>query len=223
LQDMARETVEEILENLPDELPMINDRINKNLVDLAEFVSRARTPVSRDFHGNITVVHFKELPARIYAQVYRLGQMFMAIAQMNGRKEMDKAEERLLYKFLLNSIPRQKRDVLYTLFRYKEATTKSVAHLLNIETESIKLWLSDLNAHGITKRTSTSGKDFWHVAPNDASLLSRMLDIPITDTSLDTKTKSEAEAENYKNNYEGEYEYNEEYQEQEAWERAKIG
>lgn len=227
LQDLARETVEEILENLPDELPMINKRINQNLVDLAEFVSRARTPVSRDFHGNITVVHFKELPARIYSQVYRLGQMFMAIAQMNGREEMDKAEEYLLYKFLLNSIPRQKRDVLYTLFRYKEATTKSVAHLLNIETESIKLWLSDLNAHGICERTSTSGRDFWHVAPNDASLLSRMLDIPISDVSLDTNSRSEAEAEHYKNNYEEEYEHSEEedpyQQEQDEWERAKIG
>jgi len=185
LQDMAREAVEEILEKLPDELPMINDRIDKNLVDLAEFVSRARTPVSRDFHGNITVVHFKELPARIYSQVYRLGQMFMAIAHMNGREEMDKEEEQLLYKFLLNSIPKQKRDVLYTLFKYKEATTKSVAHLLNIQTESVKLWLSDLNAHGITERISASGKDFWYVAPNDASLISRMLDIPMVDTVLD--------------------------------------
>lgn len=199
LQKLARECVEEILEELPDELPMINKRINKNLVELSDFVSRARTPVSRDFHGNITVVHFKELPARIYSQVYRLGQMFMSIAQMNGREEMDKEEEQLLYKFLLNSIPKQKRDVLYTLFKYKEATTKSIAHILNIQTESVKLWLSDLNAHGITIRISASGKDFWHVSPNDASLISRMLDTPLTDIILDiTDTSRQVEQLNFK-------------------------
>ena len=185
LQDMARECVEEILENLPDELPMISERINKNLEDLADFVAIARTPVSRDFYGNITVVHSKELPGRLYSQVYRMGQMFMAIAHMNGREEMDGPEEQLLYRFLLNSIPKQKRDVLYTLFRYKEATTKSIAHLMNIQTDSVKLWLSDLNAHQITERVSASGKDFWHVNPRYASILSKMLDIPITDRVLD--------------------------------------
>jgi hypothetical protein len=185
LQSMARDAVEEILEKMPDDLPMLPEKIDNNLVDLADFVAKARTPVSRDFHGNITVVHFKELPGRLYSQVYRLGQMFLAIAQMNGRDEMDKDEEELLYKFLLNSIPKQKRDVLYTLFKYKEATTKSIAHILNIQTESVKLWLSDLNALALTLRVSAGGKDFWYVSPENSALLSRMLDIPVTDISLD--------------------------------------
>lgn len=185
LQDLARECVDEILEHLPDELPMINERINENLMYLADFVAIARTPVARDFYGNILVVHSKELPGRIYSQVYRMGQMFMAIAHMDEREEMDRDEEQLLYRFLLNSIPKQKRDVLYTLFRYKEATTKSVAHLMNIQTDSVKLWLSDLNAYQITERVTSGGKDFWHVNPRYASVLSKMLDIPITDKSLD--------------------------------------
>jgi len=220
LQSMAREAVEEILEDMPEELPMLTKKINDNLVDLSDFVARARTPVSRDFHGNITVVHFKELPGRLYSQVYRLGQMFLAIANINGRDEMDHEEEQLLYKFLLNSIPKQKRDVLYALFKYKDATTKSIAHLLNIETESVKLWLSDLNAHGTTQRISSGGKDFWYVNPSDASLISRMLDIPRVESSLDV---SEGDMQiNSGHQSKMNYPENNEQNNHEGWEEAEL-
>lgn len=182
LKGIATQAVEEIVDNIPDVMPKLDERINKNLKELAEFTARTRTPVSRDFKGTITLVHAFEMPARLYSQVYRTGQMFMISGDGDS---MTKNEERLLYKFLLDSIPYQKRIILYELFKYAKASRKAIAHKLNLPTETVKNWVEDLNSHGILTRTTFGNTDYFSVGVDDKDLLSRVLDIETTNQTLD--------------------------------------
>jgi hypothetical protein len=148
IQEMVRDYVNDMVINLPNELPRIDESFMEELIDLADFSTHARTPTSRNYKGTMTLVQSLEMPMRMLDQLVALAQVF---AIMYGG-ELSQELKNGLFKVALDSIPKQKRLALKELARYNTVTTKGLAIELKYDTETARQWLQDLNVLALIDR-----------------------------------------------------------------------
>jgi hypothetical protein len=147
-----------------DDPPRLSQADTERLVDLAELVSRARSPVVRDnYRREIELVPDAEAPGRIVGALARMLTGLRVIG-------VDEREAwRLTTKTGLDSMPAGRlRAFEYLLQRTDvETTTTDVATELGLPNPTTHRTLSDLNAHGVVARESKGqGKpDLWLVEP----------------------------------------------------------
>jgi hypothetical protein len=145
-----------------EEPPPLTEADTVRLVDLAELVSRARSPVVRDsFRREIELVPDSEAPGRIVGALART----LTGLRLIGVEESE--AWRLTTKTGLDSMPAGRlRAFEYLLTRGdKETTTTDVATELGLPNPTTHRTLSDLAAHGVVARESQGqGKpDRWRV------------------------------------------------------------
>jgi hypothetical protein len=130
-------------------------------IRMANFVTTARTAVSRDWKNNLTRANSPEGPARFGSQVINL------IEIMRWLRDEDNLSKEVLafaFKIGMDSIPQQRRNSLYVLGTYDEATAKGVAIEIRLPTLSARSALEELNAHNIIERKRSEngvGADRW--------------------------------------------------------------
>lgn len=153
LQMITTEYITEMIDNLPLQLPPLKADIQRTISLLADFVTQARTPVKRNFQGKIVLVDDYEMPMRIDEQI----QVISEIMNWMYGGELAPEQEELIYRLCLDSIPKQRRIALKTLAGYSYATTVGMATKLNYPTDTVRVWLEDLNAVEIVRRETTAG------------------------------------------------------------------
>ena len=191
-----REEIKDTFENyldkeigIPVEFPKTPEHIFEEIRDLAEFSTRARSPVDRDWRSSqkeITFVHTPEMPTRFAAQLITLTKAFMV---MNNGKVED-LDRHILYKVALDSITSTRRKVLQELTRYNTVKTSGVATVLNYPTSTTRRWLEDLNALEMVDRVKVPGGDSWKIKDEYRKIVEKFEGIKTLDTEL---TEAEAE------------------------------
>jgi hypothetical protein len=140
--------------------PSLSPADSERLVDLAELVSRARSPVVRDsYRREIELVPDSEAPGRIVGALARLLTGLRLIGVLEAEAW------RLTVKTGLDSMPAARLQALEFLLGRDEATTTDVATELGLPNPTAHRTLGDLTAHGVLERESQGqGKaDLWRI------------------------------------------------------------
>jgi hypothetical protein len=176
---------------LPDVLLNIDDTIRKELVDLADFATRARSAVPRNKFAKgqpVEQIIGLEAPPRFAKQLISIAVGLRTInesekqAPVNGLFDNDL---RIIYKVSLDSIPNTRRLILKTLTYFAKVETKGVGLKIGYPTETVRIWLQDLAILGVVIYTKKSNQhDLWELQPNYRQLMSRYEHIEMTDKIL---------------------------------------
>jgi hypothetical protein len=148
---------------LPSDEDTLSEDDKQRLVELADFVTLARSPVERDTYKTreIELIPDAEAPARFVNVLASLLEGLRVIGLD------DTTAWTLVSKVALDSMPAQRRKVLEHLKTARSTTTKEAGALLGLPTTTARRTLEDLAAHGLVIRTpgSEPGEaDTWSLA-----------------------------------------------------------
>jgi hypothetical protein len=165
MREELRQAVKGFLEslNIPDhvELPQA---MQAWIVHVADFVSVARTGVSRDHYSStreILDLPDPEVPTRLAQQ---LGALACAHSVLCGRACVTQDDLDLVAQTALACIPTRRRLIIKTLVEAQAAMeTSAVAEMLDLPTATVRRDLEELTALKLAKRTKVgSGQaDLW--------------------------------------------------------------
>jgi len=145
-----------LLANLPGQPHPLGPDVTSALVGLACLASQARSPVQRDWKGEIELVLDAEAPTRMVKQ---LGQLWRACGML-GLCEADSWE--VVRRAGIDSVPKLRGSVIRHLPRWSSpSTTTQVADAVDHPTRSALRALEDLSAHGVVTRI-TAGQGHAH-------------------------------------------------------------
>lgn len=169
LKEMFKEFIAEKVSQLPRDkdnkisLPPVEEELRFSIMNLANFLTKARTATKRDFQGKLIQVMWAEGPTRANGQLQMMAQTFQ---WMNDGKTTDK-HKLFLYKISLDSIPKLRRIALNVLSTYDFVTTKGFAQHLGYPSKTAREWLEDLNVLGVCDRSVGEAKnttaDTWKI------------------------------------------------------------
>ena len=141
-------------------LPPLDMDLKKELVNLANFSTMARSGVIRDFgmKKDVIFVPAPEMPTRFTQQLSCLATGCM-LANKGPLTDMDM---KILYKVALDSIPQTNKMVMNEMAKLDAQTTAEIATALGYPTEPIKIYLENLALLKVCKRVKDGGKaDRW--------------------------------------------------------------
>lgn len=104
-----RKSVHALLGALPATEPTFPACFIDRIASLAEFVSYARTPISRDTHKNITAIPEVETGTRLGQVLANLGK---GSAALDGRNSVDESDFNLMIRVAFDCIPEARRAYL---------------------------------------------------------------------------------------------------------------
>lgn len=163
LADAFSQYIQEAIATLPEQLPKIPNKLRDEIIELSDFVATARSPVERDYKGDMTLVHSPEMPARMASQFANLAMIFTV---MDGGK-LTKESRNIMYRIILDSIPKTRRMALRVLAQYDKVKTSGMASELGYPTPTARKWLEDLGVHKLIERDKQAGFAgfFWKIKP----------------------------------------------------------
>jgi hypothetical protein len=139
----------------------VGGQARAGLIALASLVSQARSPVHRDWSGEIELVGDAEAPTRIIKQ---LGQLWRACGVLG----LGTAESwEVVRRCALDSIPKLRGAVIrYLAGLAGSANTTTVGIGVVHPTKTVKRALEDLAAHGVAERESggQGRADLWQLS-----------------------------------------------------------
>lgn len=166
----------------------IPDSIKEKMVEVADFATKARSPVTMS-KKDPTMVEFvgdREMPPRM---AMMLSSIAVALMVMCDEKELSKENAKILYKTALDSVPVERKIILTVLAKYKSATSKALAIHLNYPTTTIRAWCNQLNALKMIERSSggvgKGSSDSWRLKEDYKNLLLNFEDLEEVKTPLD--------------------------------------
>lgn len=162
LQMQVATFVNEKISKVQKEELVISKEIEEEMVEVADFCTLARSPVTVDPKtGRVEFVPDREMPPRVAMMLTNIAVALMILCD---ETELSKENALILYKCAMDSIPVERRIILRLLAQYRGATTKNLAVKLNYPTAPIQSWCNQLNARGIIVRAGTDGtSDVWKI------------------------------------------------------------
>jgi hypothetical protein len=131
------------------------------LAKLADFVTLARSPVARDYRGEIELVLDPEGP-------YRFAKQLHALWRACGLLGLDRAGAwEVANRVARDSMPRLRWRVLDALAIAGQQSTNTLARAVLHPSRSVKRALEDLTAHRVVERIPADGPglpDHWRLA-----------------------------------------------------------
>lgn len=127
--------------------PEIGDR----LIHLADFVSRARSEVSRDRKGAVQFMPIPEVGTRIGKALKKLA---IGIALARGLEAVDADVMRIVQRVAVDSVPSVRAQLLRVLWTLRGAfgPTGGIADAADVSADTARVWLEDLRLLGIVDR-----------------------------------------------------------------------
>lgn len=162
LQNMAKEMVEGIIEEMPAILPPLSYDFSERLLVVSNFATKIRTPPIRNFRRELTLATSEEMPMRMSEQLHAIAETLQFMYDDELPEELQQA----VIKIAFDSVPKPKRICLRLLAQYSTCTTKGIAIKLKYPTETAKEWLQDLNILDVISRVAGGGVgtvDRWRI------------------------------------------------------------
>jgi hypothetical protein len=134
--------------DLPDAEDVLSENDKRRLVELADFVTLARSPVERDTYKTreIELIPDAEAPARFVNVLASLLEGLVLIG-LDARTAWA-----LVSKVAFDSMPAQRRVTIEHLLAVEKTTTKEAAVVLGVPTTTARRTLEDLTADGVVAR-----------------------------------------------------------------------
>ncbi|MEK7092028.1 MAG: hypothetical protein AAB907_00220 [Patescibacteria group bacterium] len=196
-REKIKEAFRNYLDNevaIPNEVPTIHADLENEIIELAEFSTRARSVIEREWHSNtkdITFVHTPESPNRFASQLKSIAMGFII---MNGTKTLSEMDKNIIYKLAFDSINSTKRKALQELGRYQTINTAGLAIKMKYPTGTVRRWLEDLTVLEMADRIKNSGKsDKWRIKDEYRAIVQRFDSIQTVDYDLDEKQAEDEE------------------------------
>lgn len=197
-RELMKEAFKDYLDSLVlptrDELIPVPEAIRREIIELAELATRARSKVERSEkirNNPIIQVHFPEMPARFSTQLLALAQGLMVI---NGNNQLTETDKSILFKIALDSIPNIRRLILYNLTKYKKIETAALALKMSYPTLSLSPQLEELTAMEIitrSKSNGTKGSNLWELKDNYRQILGKFEQIELTEEVIESMQQAE--------------------------------
>lgn len=153
IQDAFAEYIMERCQHLEGNLPELPEDMSEELIDLADFITLVRTPVERNFKGELVLVPAPEMPMRVFQMLVTITKVLMA----ENKGEITPDIRKIVRRLAFDSIPKQRRLTMEVLAKYERVTAKGAAQALRYPTETIRKWLENVNVLGICERVQVSG------------------------------------------------------------------
>jgi hypothetical protein len=127
------------------------------LAALANFITQARSPVARDYRGEIELVMDREGP-------YRFGKQLYALWRGCGLLGLDHEQAwEVVARVARDSLPKLRWRVLAALAKGEELSTNEVSRAVWHPKQSTKRTLEDLVAHRVVARRTEGREDRWRL------------------------------------------------------------
>ena len=166
----------------------ISNEMEDEMIDVADFATRARSPVTMDKKDPSVVLFVgdREIPTRVAIMLTNIAFALMIICDEN---ELSNENANIIFKTALDSIPVERRIVLSVLAKYRSATTKAIAMSLHYPTTTVRAWLSQLNALRMITREASEGKgsgnsDSWELRDEYKTVMIKYENIEAVDAVL---------------------------------------
>jgi len=160
----------------PEDLPKLEEEFVKQILDICNFSSLARSPVQIDPKTHyVLFTHEAEMPMRLTKQVLAMAQS-LAFVQGGKMKQVDKD---ICYKIALDSIPAHRREIIRALTRYNGGKQAAIGGYVGYHGEVVVNWLYELAAHKIIKRSKRDNKVFWEMEEKYRVMYSRYSNLPM--------------------------------------------
>lgn len=169
IQDMVKEFVMEKTANRPDRLPDIDEALQDEIIEVADFCALSRSSVARDFKGNKTLALSAEFPMRMAKQMMSIAQYL----RYCNEGELPDEYRRVVFKVAFDSISKQRRIVIEALSQYPHAQVGAISKMVNYPTERVQEWIDDLNSFGIVEQAEYGGKNYWKLKERYYALMNR--------------------------------------------------
>ncbi len=142
----------------------VPENVGDWIVSVADFVSIARSSVSRDWYSStkeITELPDPEVPTRLSQQ---LDLLTCAHAVLMGRDHVEPEDTELTREVALACISSHRRKLLALLFEAgdTELTTTEIANAISLPTSTVRRYLEDLAAlHLVARREGDANAFLW--------------------------------------------------------------
>lgn len=162
LQDRVAEYVAREVAAIPAEFPDLDDALLLKLARAADFVTKARSIVLRDYRGEKQLALSAEFPMRVATQLQSVAQLLVHL----NRGPADWIE-RCVMKCAIDCIPKQSLMILKCLAEHPRATAAGVGTKIGYPTERATEWLENLQMHGLVVATKQGSTLYWSLAEDD--------------------------------------------------------
>jgi DNA-binding MarR family transcriptional regulator len=185
------EATRNFLTGLVIEAPVTSKAVVSWLATVADVVTRARSPVSRNGYArDIDARTEPEMPARVARQLHALLQ---GVVLVNGRRGPEPTDLRTIARVGLDMIPPDRRHALQALYQAENSVTLShVQERLRLPPTTVLRTLEDLEALDLIK-VSKAGAGFaahYHLEPGQRDAIRAAFD----PQALDDTPQAEAPA-----------------------------
>lgn len=159
IQKVFCEFIMDKISGLPETLPYVDEKLEDELIEVADFSSICRSVVKRDYRGVKNLALSAEMPSRIANQLLTQCQLLTYINDGVLTDELKNA----VFKMGIDSIPKQRRLVLEALAKYNRVTKSGIADYTNYPPDRVQEWLEDLNMFGVCNRIKAKDKQYWQL------------------------------------------------------------
>ena len=173
IQDKFGKFVVDTIMELPEEFPPLDDDFINDIIDVAEFATRARSIVVRDYRGVKNLALSPENPMRVAKQLMPLAQI---LTYMNKGPLTPKLKKAVL-KCAFDCIPKQIVIAMRICAQYERVQAAGIALEVHYGNEIVNEWLDNLHMFKIIKREHINGRVFWQMVPEYRKLLQKHLEI----------------------------------------------
>lgn len=167
--------------DLPAKFPELSDDFNDLIINTAEFVTRARSVVVRDYRGAIMLALSAEMPMRVATQMQAVAKILI---HLNEGKD-EEWIRRTVVKCAYDCIPKQSHLVLRHLAEYSKVTSEAVASMTGYPKDRAHEWLEDLRMHKVVDADKVAGKWYWTMDKDDKRLMLAYLNLTEKFETLD--------------------------------------
>jgi hypothetical protein len=144
MREELADAVGKLLDTLgPTGKIMLTDDEAETVLDVADLLSRARSPVERDYKGEPLFAHALEVPTRLSKQLAQLARGGIALG-------MDReAAMAVVQRCAADTMPPMRRDILLDVAAHPDTATSEVVKRLQVPRKTVDRVLQELQLLGL--------------------------------------------------------------------------
>lgn len=187
IQDRIRDYVAEQCTLLPKEFPELPEDFEDDIIEIADFVTTARSIVLRDYRGVKNLALSAEYPMRVAKMMQSVAKMMIHLNKGVVTDEIRKC----VYKVGFDCIPKQTKIALQILAKYYRVTSAGVGKEIKYPEARAQEWIENLNMYGIVDRFIVNKKSYWGMEEEYRKIMNKYFNIELSDKFLASDDESD--------------------------------
>ena len=159
IQNRVRDYVLSQTATLPKEFPELEDGFEDDIVEVADFITRCRSIVLRDYRGLQNLTLSAEYPMRVAKAMSAVAKLMI---HLNGGK-MSEDIKKCVFKIGFDSIPKQTKIALKVMAENYRVNAGGVASLIKYPEKRAVEWLENLHMFNIVRKLKVDGRQYWEM------------------------------------------------------------